>query len=85
MRTSLLHLLVVVCFLPGCQAAAPPPTTAPASTPAPAANTAEASRTDDATELRDAIQQPIDKAKATEDATLKAAEDQRKQIEDAGG
>lgn len=37
------------------------------------------------TQLRDAIRKPIDKAKGTEDTTLKAADDQRQQIEDQGG
>lgn len=36
-------------------------------------------------ELRDAINRPIDKAKAVNDETLKAAEQQRQAIEDAGG
>lgn len=37
------------------------------------------------TELRDAIQQPQDRARAAEEATLKAAEEQRRQLDEAGG
>jgi len=37
------------------------------------------------TELRDAIQEPIDKAKAVEKAAQDAADQQRAQIEAAGG
>lgn len=36
-------------------------------------------------DLRNSIQQPIDKAKAVNGQVLKAAEQQRKAIEDAGG
>lgn len=36
------------------------------------------------TELRDAIQQPIDRAKTANDPNLKADEDRQKAIEDAG-
>ena len=53
---------------------APPPTDEP---PEPKAATA------DATELRDAIQQPIDKAKAVDEASQQAAEDQRAAIDAA--
>lgn len=37
------------------------------------------------TELRDAIQEPIDKAKTVEKSTQEAADQQRAQIEAAGG
>jgi hypothetical protein len=37
------------------------------------------------TQLRDAIQQPLDKARAVEDAGKRAAEAQRAAIEEAGG
>ena len=37
------------------------------------------------TELRDAIQQPIDRAKTANDPNVKADEDRQKAIEDAGG
>ena len=58
--------------------------------PAPEAETAqqpasEAAGPADATGLRDAIHQPIDKAKASSAATIEAAEEQKRQIEDAGG
>lgn len=83
MRTLTIFLLATAALsLPGC--AKTPPPEQPAATVAAPAPTPVAPATG-ATELRDAIQQPIDKAKATEDATLKAAEDQRKQIEAAGG
>lgn len=36
------------------------------------------------TEMRDAIREPIDKAKAVEDTVKQAAETQRKQIDAAG-
>jgi len=39
----------------------------------------------EATELRDAIQAPIDRAKAVDDQTEKAADAQRQAIEAAGG
>jgi hypothetical protein len=35
--------------------------------------------------MRDAIPRPIDKAKSVEDTTLKAADEQKQQIEDQGG
>jgi len=38
-----------------------------------------------ATELRDAIQAPIDKAKAVDDQVEKATEEQRQAIDAAGG
>ena len=44
-----------------------------------------AQKADEHRELRDKIQQPIDRAKSANDSTLKAAEDQRKAIEDTGG
>lgn len=71
-----IQLLAVLALLalPGC-AKEPPPAPAPQAAAKPA----------EATEMRDAVQQPIDKARAAEEATLKAAEDQRKQIEAAGG
>jgi len=76
MRRLPFYLLAATTLLSlfGC-AKDPPPAQAPQAAAKPA----------EATEMRDAIQQPMDKAQATEDATLKAAEDQRKQIEAAGG
>jgi hypothetical protein len=39
----------------------------------------------EATQLRDAMQRPIDKAKSVDDTQQKAADEQRKAVEDAGG
>ena len=61
-----------------CSAPAPPPTDQP---PDPQAAAQQARDT----QLRDAIQRPIDKAKGVEDTTLKAADEQKQQIEDQGG
>lgn len=86
MRTPTFRLLAAAALsLPGC-AKGPPPEqpAATVATPAPAPVAAPAQAAG-STGLRDAIQQPIDKAKATGDATLKAAEEQRKQIDAAGG
>ena len=83
MRTPTIFLLVAAAVsLPGCAKDPPPEANAATPAPAPAAHPAQAAG---ATGLRDAIQQPIDKAKAAGDAALEAAEDQGKQIEDAGG
>lgn len=61
-----------------CSAPTPPPTDQP---PDPQAASQQARDT----QLRDAIQRPIDKAKGVEDTTLKAADEQKQQIEDQGG
>ena len=61
-----------------CSAPAPPPTDQPPDPQAAAQQVRD-------TQLRDAIQRPIDKAKGVEDTTLKAADEQRQQIEDQGG
>ena len=61
-----------------CRKPEPPPTDQP---PDPQAAAQQARDT----QLRDAIQRPIDKAKGVEDTTLKAADEQRQQIEDQGG
>ena len=61
-----------------CSAPTPPPTDQP---PDPQAAAQQARDT----QLRDAIQRPIDKAKGVEDTTLKAADEQKQQIEDQGG
>ena len=73
-----LPLLMLTLALAGCSAPTPPPTDQP---PDPQAGAQHARDT----QLRDAIQRPIDKAKGVEDTTLKAADDQKQQIEDAGG
>ena len=64
----MLGLLCVACSRPE-----PPPTDQP---PEPQAEVAEQH-----TQLRDAIQRPIDKARAVEDVTLDAAERQRAEID----
>ena len=73
-----ISLLAIALATAGCSAPKPPPTQDP---PVPQA----AAQPEANTEMRDAIQRPIQKAQGVEDATLKAAADQRKQIEDAGG
>ena len=60
-----------------CSRPEPPPTDQP---PEPQADAAVASA-ESHTQLRDAIQRPIDKAKAVEDVTLEAAERQRAEID----
>jgi len=61
-----------------CSAPTPPPTDQP---PEPQAAAQQARDT----QLRDAIQKPIQKAQGVEDTTLKAADEQKQQIEDQGG
>ena len=61
-----------------CSRPEPPPTDQP---PEPQADTAVAAVGESHTQLRDAIQHPIDKAKAVEDVTLEAAERQRAEID----
>ena len=61
-----------------CSRPEPPPTDQP---PEPQADTAVAVAGESHTQLRDAIQRPIDKAKAVEDVTLDAAERQRAEID----
>ena len=62
-----------------CSRPEPPPTDQP---PEPQADTAVAAGDAERhTQLRDAIQRPIDKAKAVEDVTLEAAERQRAEID----
>jgi hypothetical protein len=78
METRIASFLLLACAAAGCSAPKPPPSDQP---PDPQA-TAQHARD---TQLRDAIRQPIDKAKGVEDTTLKAADEQRQQIEDQGG
>ena len=68
--TRVFALVPVAC----CAACSPPPKPPADQPPAP-----------QATQLRDAIQAPIDKAKAVEGQVQDAADAQRKAIEDAGG
>ncbi|NDK39791.1 hypothetical protein DT603_13180 [Pseudoxanthomonas gei] len=76
MKTNLLRsacLALPLLALSACKPE-PPPTDKP---PEPKAATA------DATQLRDAIQQPIDRAKAVDAASQQAADDQRAAIDAA--
>lgn len=70
------HLVLATALLAAaaCSKPQPPPTDQPPEPQAVAA-------TERHTELRDAIQRPIDKAKAAEDATLQAAERRRAAID----
>ncbi len=69
MRHAATHLLAAATLLAACSKPAPPPTDQP---PEPQAQH---------TELRDAIQEPIDKAKAVEKAVQDAAEKQQADID----
>lgn len=66
-------LTIALCAMAGCSKPKPPPTEQP---PEPQAQR---------TELRDAIQQPIDQAKAVEKSVQDAADQQKVAIEAAGG
>jgi PBP1b-binding outer membrane lipoprotein LpoB len=70
--------LLLALAISGCSAPKPPPTDQPPDPQAAAQHARD-------TQMRDAIQRPIDKAKSVEDTTLKAADEQKQQIEDAGG
>ena len=70
--------LLLALAISGCNAPKPPPADQPPDPQAAAQHARD-------TQLRDAIQRPIDKAKSVEDTTLKAADEQKQQIEDAGG
>ena len=77
MRASLFHVTSLVLLglgLAGCSKPQPPPTDEP---PEPQATAATH------TELRDAIQEPIDKAKAVEDTVQEAADQQQAAIDAA--
>ncbi len=69
-------LLLLSCA--ACSRPEPPPTDQP---PEPQAAAAVAATGERHTQLRDAIQRPIDKAKAVEGVTLDAAERQRAEID----
>ena len=73
-----LLFLMLTLALAGCSA----PTTTPTDQPPDPQAAAQHARD---TQLRDAIQRPIQKAQGVEDTTLKAADEQRQQIEDQGG
>jgi len=53
--------------------------------PPPDKQSADAQKADQHTELRDAINSPINKAKAANDPNVKHDEDQAKAIDDQGG
>ena len=53
--------------------------------PAPEQHSEAAPKSAGHTELRDAIQQPIDRAKTANDPNVKADEDRQRAIDDAGG
>ncbi len=78
MHLRFVSFLPLALALAGCSAPTTPPTEQP---PEPQVQ-AQGARD---TQLRDAIRQPIDKANSVEDTTLKAADEQRSQIEDQGG
>ena len=69
---------LLACAAAGCSAPVAPPTDQPPDPQAAAQHARD-------TQLRDAIQRPIDKANGVEDTTLKAADEQKQQIEDQGG
>ena len=74
-----MRIVALACALLACAACSrpePPPTEQP---PEPQAATATAPGAH--TDLRDAIQRPIDRAKAVEDVVQDAAEQQRTEIE----
>jgi len=70
-----LLLAIALLAVAACTKPEPPPTDQP---PEPQATATTQERH---TELRDAIQRPIDKARAAEDVTLQAAERQRAAID----
>ncbi len=75
MRAPTAVFAIIACLLLAACGMAPPPE-----------RQSEAARkANEHHELRDAINRPIDKAKAVDDETLKAAEKQRQAIEDSGG
>ena len=77
------HLPILMFALAAAACSAPtPPSDQP---PEPQADPQAAAQHARDTQLRDAIQRPIQKAQGVEDTTLKAADEQRQQIEDAGG
>jgi PBP1b-binding outer membrane lipoprotein LpoB len=73
-----LPILLFAFALAGCSAPTPPPTDQPPDPQAAAQKQRDQ-------QLLHAIQRPIDKAKSVEDTTLKAADEQKQQIEDQGG
>ena len=79
-----MRIVALACALLACAACSrpePPPTEQPPEPQATAAAAAAAAATGTHTDLRDAIQRPIDRAKAVEDVVQDAAEQQRAAIE----
>lgn len=74
--TALACTVLLACA--ACSRPEPPPTEQP---PEPQAATTTAAAAGAHTDLRDAIQRPIDRAKAVEDVVQDAAEQQRTEIE----
>jgi hypothetical protein len=73
-----LPFLLLAFAAAGCSAPTPPPTDQP---PDPQA----AAQQERDQQLLHAIQRPIDKAKSVEDTTLKAADEQKQQIDEQTG
>jgi PBP1b-binding outer membrane lipoprotein LpoB len=73
-----LPILMLAFALAGCSAPTPPPADQPPDPQAAAQKQRDQ-------QLLHAIQRPIDKAKSVEDTTLKAAEEQRQQIDEQTG
>jgi PBP1b-binding outer membrane lipoprotein LpoB len=73
-----LPFLLLAFAAAGCSAPTPPPTDQP---PDPQA----AAQQERDKQLLHAIQRPIDKAKSVEDTTLKAADEQKQQIDEQTG
>lgn len=79
-RLPLPVLLSVALLLGGCNAPDPTPDE---GVPDPQAQAAPAA--EEATELRDAINEPLDKAKAVEAAEAEREAERRAELEEAGG
>jgi len=73
--TSKVVTLVAAALLLGACSVAPPPDK----------QSADAQKADQHTQLRDAINSPINKAKAANDPNVKHDEDQAKAVDDQGG
>jgi len=72
--TKLIAMIACCLLLVACDVAPPPDK-----------QTAAAQKADQHTELRDAINSPINKAKAANDPNVKHDEDQAKAVDDQGG
>lgn len=81
MKPQPIFLALCLFALAGCKPT-PPPTEQPPEPTAPAATSA-ATTDAQATQMRDAIQAPLDKARAVQESTQKAADQQRAAIDAA--